>query len=395
MILKIAVVLSHIPYPLLKGEQVRAFNQMRILSHEHDIYLFVVSDNKKIHPQALTELSKITKSIEVFKLSAFSIFVNKIRANLKGIPSICGRFFNARIKKQLNEKLDDLKPDIIYNQLITTTEYTKDRKERKILDYQNVFSKDLWRFMEKTHKTKSKKYLKKYQRLQNYESTIFRYFDEKTIITQVDREWIHHHWSDQVVVVPNGVDMHYFYPQTNDKQYDIIFTGNMSYLPNVLACEYIVKEILPQLLKKYPKIRIVLCGVNPSSKVLALKNSHVEVTGYVEDIRDYYAKSKLFLAPLEIGSGLQNKLLEAMAMKLPCITSPLASEPLKAEANRDLLICNSVLGYVDAIDNLLKNKYLYDSIAENAFRFVQQNYNWKNTTEKLNNLIKSKHSSRF
>ena len=120
-----------------------------------------------------------------------------------------------------------------------------------------------------------------------------------------------------------------------------------------------------------------------------MKNIHVEVTGYVEDIREYYAQSKLFLAPLEIGSGLQNKLLEAMAMKLPCITSPLASEPLKADANRDILICNSVLGYVDAIDNLLRNKDLYNSIAENAFRFVQQHYNWEQTTAILNNLIVS------
>lgn len=385
-ILKIAVVLSHIPYPLVKGEQVRAFNQMRILSRNHDIYLFIVSQDQ-MSAQAQEALAKITEEITFFKLSGFSVFFNKMIANIKGLPLLCSRFFNAGVYTRLNRKLDELKPDVIYNQLITTTEYTKNRKERKILDYQNVFSKDLWRFMEKTNKTANKKYLKRYKRLQKYESDIFKYFDEKTIITQVDRDWIQHHWADSIVVVPNGVDMSYFSPQNTEKQYDIIFTGNMSYLPNVLACEYIVKEILPQLLQKYADIKIVLCGVNPSPRVLALKNTHVEVTGYVEDIRDYYAKSKLFLAPLEIGSGLQNKLLEAMAMKLPCIASPLASEPLKADANRDILICNSVLGYVDAIDNLLQNKDLYNSIAENAFRFVQQHYNWEHTTAILNNLI--------
>ncbi|MBR4492132.1 MAG: glycosyltransferase, partial [Bacteroidales bacterium] len=130
-----------------------------------------------------------------------------------------------------------------------------------------------------------------------------------------------------------------------------------------------------------------LCGANPSPRVLALENKQVTVTGWVDDMREYYAKSRIFIAPMRLGTGLQNKLLEAMSMGIPCITSPLAATPLNAQANQEILVCNSTLGYIDAIDNLLKDAEHYARIARNGQTFVQANYNWEHTSRILEELI--------
>ena len=166
-----------------------------------------------------------------------------------------------------------------------------------------------------------------------------------------------------------------------------IFTGNMGYIPNIDAAEYIVHEIYPFIRQKYPDIRIALCGATPSPRVLALENKQITVTGWVDDMRDFYARSRIFIAPMRLGTGLQNKLLEAMSMRIPCITSPLAATPLNAKANHDILVCNSTLGYVDAIDNLLKDAEHYEQIAGNGQTFVQANYNWERTSRILEELI--------
>ncbi len=384
--MKIAVVLSRVPYPLEKGDKLRAFNQIKELSQQHDIYLYALNDTR-IHPQALNVLSPYCKQVKVLNIGKLSIFINIIRFFFKGLPMQCGYFYNARLCKMLNKHLDNLQPDAIYAQLIRTAEYVRKRKEHKVLDYQDVFSKGMYRMMKCTRGMRRVIYGMEYRRLLRYEADVFADFDYKTIITQVDRALIKHPQSDKIVVVPNGVDFRYFVPQHTQKKYDIIFTGNMSYSPNVYACEYLVNEILPELLKVEPNIKIALCGVAPAPRVQALKGKHVDVTGWVDDIRTCYAASKIFVAPMELGTGLQNKLLEAMAMGLPCITSPLASKPVNAQPNKEIIVCNSVLGYVDAISMLLHDKDRYDTLSAHANAFVKAHYNWVETTKILEPLL--------
>jgi glycosyltransferase involved in cell wall biosynthesis len=236
-------------------------------------------------------------------------------------------------------------------------------------------------------------YALEYKRLLKYERDIFSYFDHKTVITGVDRDLMLHPKRAEIAIVPNGVDFEVFHPIECNKKYDLIFTGNMSYLPNIVASEYIVNEILPKLIKRRPNIRIALCGANPPLRVRQLQNENVEVTGWVENIPKYYARSRIFIAPMELGTGLQNKLLEAMAMKIPCITSPLASMPLQAVLQKDIIVCASASEYVHAVETLLSQPQQYQSIAENGYKFVRENYNWERTTQILNDLICNEQSA--
>ena len=384
--MKIAVLLSRVPFPLEKGDKLRAYHQLRELSKRHEIYLFALNDGE-LHPDALKELEPFCREIHIYRLPALGRLWNAFRFFLKGKPLQCGYFYRRSVFRNIRQEIARCGIEHIYCQLIRTAEYVRNYPLPKTLDYQDVFSKGIDRMIPKSPWWKRGVLRAEYRRVRKYEHDIFDCFDHCTIITQVDRSLIQHPRNQEITVVPNGVDMEYYAATGSRKDFDLIFTGNMGYMPNVDAARYLVEDLYPSLRVKYPDIRIALCGANPSPKVLNLESKHITVTGWVDDMREYYARARIFIAPMRMGTGLQNKLLEAMSMGIPCITSPLAATPLKAENNRQIIVCNSTLGYVDAIDNLLKDKNYYDQIAENGHRFVQENYNWIHTTRILEDLI--------
>jgi glycosyltransferase involved in cell wall biosynthesis len=172
-----------------------------------------------------------------------------------------------------------------------------------------------------------------------------------------------------------------------DKEYDLVFTGNMSYPPNVQSCEFLVNKILPLVTEVKPAIKVLIAGANPTMRIQVLRSAMVEVSGWVPDMREAYAQSKIFLAPMQLGTGLQNKLLEAMAMKIPCITSPLANQALNAKPGEEILIGETPQEYATHIINLLNNEKLAAGIAEKGYQFVLKNYSWETETAKINKLI--------
>ena len=164
----------------------------------------------------------------------------------------------------------------------------------------------------------------------------------------------------------------------------------MRYAPNVESALFIVNEILPLLLKEKPDIRILLSGSSPAKAVLELASKYVTVSGWVDDIKESYAKGKIFFAPLNIGTGLQNKLLEAMAMRIPCITSSLANNALKATDKKEILIGNTPEEYNRLILHLLSDTEKSEAIAEAGKKYVENTFDWKVSTQKLIHLIENK-----
>ena len=384
--MKIAILLSRVPFPLEKGDKLRAFHQIRVLSERHELYLFALNDSR-LHPDARKELEPYCKEVHIYPLPWWGRVWHALRFFLQGKPLQCSYFYRPSVQREVARHCRRIGVERVFCQLIRTAEYAKNLPYPKTLDYQDVFSKGIDRLIPKSPWWKRGLLRAEYRRVCRYERLVFDRFDHCTIITQVDRSLIRHPRAREIVVVPNGVDTTYYSAQPQQKQFDLIFTGNMGYMPNIDAAECIVKEIFPAIREKYPDIRIALCGANPSPRVLALESRQVTVTGWVNDMREYYAKSRIFIAPMRLGTGLQNKLLEAMAMGIPCITSPLAATPLNAQANHDIMVCNSTLGYIDAIDNLLKDAGYYARIAQNGQAFVQANYNWEHTSRILEELI--------
>jgi glycosyltransferase involved in cell wall biosynthesis len=268
------------------------------------------------------------------------------------------------------------------------TEYVKHIDIPKTLDYQDVFSMGAKRRAESSALLPRLLFRMEYKRLLRYEHDIFKKFDHKTIISQPDRDLLPHPLKNEIAIIPNGVDHNFFSPVIADKQYDIVFTGNMGYAPNIDAAKFIAEEIFPLVLKRYPGATLLIAGAKPHAKVLALRAKNIKVTGWLADIRESYASSRIFIAPMRIGTGLQNKLLEAMAMNLPCITSVMANQALGAIPGKEILVGSTSAEFADHIIKLLEDKTFASDLANNGNAFVKNVFSWENSVEVLEKLMK-------
>ena len=388
--MKLFVILSRVPYPLEKGDKLRAFNQIKELSRKHQIVLLALNDTK-LDDRAVAELKKYCVAISIVKFSKFTIFFNLVRAFFNGKPLQVGYFYFDKAQKKVDELIAKHKPDHIYCQLIRTAEYIKKYPQiTKTLDYMDVFSKGVER-----RKSTDPFYMKpflamEYRRLLRYEKKVFSYFTSKTIISEQDKSFIPHPQKQDIVVVPNGVDTSYFKPIVHKKEFELLFNGNMNYPPNIESVEYLVEKVMPYVWHKFPNTRLLISGATPNATVLDLASDRVIVTGWVDDIRINFAKSKILVAPMQISIGLQNKLLEAMAMQLPCITSSLANNALGAKPNEQILVADTPEQYARHIIDLLQNESKAKEIAMNGYQFVVGKFNWLSTTAILEKLISKK-----
>lgn len=386
--MKLFVLLSRFPYPLEKGDKLRAFHQIKELSKQHEIVLCALSD-QKVEQSSIDKLQEYCKAIHIIRLPKWKIYWNLFWQLLFTDKSLqVVYFYNKSAQKKINQIITEYQPDHIYGQLIRVAEYIKNIPIPKTLDYMDALARGMERRI-----AQSPFYIKWFlttetTRLKRYEHQIFDAFDHLTIISEQDKNLIVHIKNETIHIIPNGVDYEMFKFQENyEKKYDLIFTGNMAYPPNIDSVIYLVNEVMPLVWKKYPDIKLVIAGAEPDKKVLQLASKNVEVTGWVKDITTYYAAAKIFVAPMQIGTGLQNKLLEAMAMKLPCVTSQLANNALGAEHQKSILIGNQPEEYYEYIISLLENKNLYNDIAISGYNFARKNYTWEGTTQKLNELI--------
>lgn len=386
--MKIFVLLSRIPYPLEKGDKLRAYHQLIHLSKNNEIILCCLNDGAE-HPDARKKLEQICKEAHFIHLNKIQIFINLLKGLFNHLPFQVNYFYHLSAQKEINKIIDNSKPDRIYCQLIRTTEYVKHITNiRKTLDYMDVFSKGIERRIESSNFLLKPFFRKEYQSLVNYEKEVFDYFNEKIIISNQDRSFIQHPLKDQIHIIANGVDVEFFKPRENTiKSYDLVFTGNMNYPPNIDAAVFLADKILPLLHRFKPDAKLLIAGSYPSLDVLAQRSDYVHVSGWVDDIRDCYSSSKIFIAPMQIGTGLQNKLLEAMSMKLPCITSPLANNALGALPDNQILLAETENQYVEHILTLLNYPTKAQELAESGHSFVHKNYLWSLNCKKLEELI--------
>ena len=384
--MKIFVLLSRIPFPIEKGDKLRAFHQIRCLSKNNEIILCALNDSP-VNPEAIQNLKAFCSEIHLIPTGKSGLIWSAINTFFNGNPFQVGYFYRRSAQKRINLLIEECRPDHIYCQLTRVSEYVKESKIPKTLDYQDIFSLGAKRQAELSSPLLKIFYMMEYKRLLCYEYKIFGKFENKTIISLTDRDVLPHPSRDEVVIVPNGVDHEYFSPVDDEKTYDLVFTGNMGYPPNIDAARFLAKKIFPAVLKQHPEATLLLAGANPALKVRLLQSHCITVTGWLPDIRESYSKSRIFIAPMRIGTGLQNKLLEAMAMEMPCITSILANQALGAKENEEILIGNTAQEYADLIINLLKNKSKAEILAKKGHTFVKKEFSWEKSTALLENLF--------
>lgn len=185
----------------------------------------------------------------------------------------------------------------------------------------------------------------------------------------------------------NGVDADFFSPlatrvspfadgTSRRGEVALVFTGAMDYWPNIDAVTWFVKDILPQLVSERPLIRFYIVGRSPTEDVLALASEHVVVTGTVPDVRPYLQHATLVVAPLRVARGLQNKILEAMAMARPIIASRSCVEALEVRAGTEIFSAESAEDFITQISALLQAPEHLASVGAAGRDRVLQNYSW-------------------
>lgn len=379
--MKIFVLLPRMPWPLEKGDKLRAFNQIKQLAKNNEVVLCALNDKKSNKEEAFKALQPYCISVTFIDISKISILFNIIKSFFKGLPLQCGYFYNKKAHKKIKSLIEKHKPDMLFGQLLRVAEYIRYEKTPKTLDYQDVFSIGMKRRKEIAPFYMKPFFNMEYKRLKRYEHNIFNDFDVKTIISAQDRNFIDHERKDEILIVPNGVDHEYYTPQDCEKKYDIVFTGNMAYAPNVNAVEYLANHILPLVWKKLPETKLYIAGATPDPRVKKVASDKIIISGWIDDMRDAYAQSRIFIAPMRIGTGLQNKLLEAMSMRLPCITTTLANNPLGAEIDKEILVGNNEHELANHIITLLTNKEKANTLAQSGYDFVRRVYDWSEATK--------------
>jgi sugar transferase (PEP-CTERM/EpsH1 system associated) len=385
--MKILFLLSRVPYALDKGDKLRAFYQLKALAQNHEVILFALSD-EPVPAGAEAFLRTICSDVLIFPLSRVQIVQNILQGILRGLPIQASYFYNHLAQQALDAFIQKHQPEHLYCQLVRMAEYTRRYPDiPKILDYMDALSKAMERRGQLVSFIQKPFFAFESKRLQHYETEVLDWFNYQTIISEQDRQYLQHPQKYNVHIVPNGVDAVHFYPVPHERPHQILFVGNLHYPPNIAAARFLVKQIMPRVWAHNPAVQVLLAGRQPTAAITALASEKVRVLADLPDIREAYACSQLFVAPLFYGTGMQNKILEAMAMGLPCLTTHLVNNAIRGIKNRQVMLAESAPEFARHILHLLHSPQEADRLGQEGRRLVQKQYDWESLTNRLEALL--------
>lgn len=355
------------------------------LSKYHEIHLFALT-SEQIEEKHIDVLKKHCTSVNVYPLSNFKQGFNLIHNISTHLPFQTAMLFDNSIKHKIEREVSRLNIDLIFCQLIRMAPYAVDIALPKVIDFMDAFGIGMLRRAKLSRWPLNWFYEIESKRVLKYEEEIATAFDQRIIISEQDKAIVN--TKLPIHVITNGIDTTYFHPRTTNPSFDLVFVGNMGYLPNVEAAEILVNKVSKVYKEKYHQdLNILIAGVRPSSRVIKLKSENVTVTGWYDDIRDAYSDGKIMVAPLFHGTGQQNKIMEAMAMGIPCVTTNDVNEAIKAKVGEEILASNEVETMTDQIHALITNEKLYDRISKAGNAFVSEKYSWNETIMQLNTIF--------
>ena len=193
----------------------------------------------------------------------------------------------------------------------------------------------------------------------------------------------------------NGVDCDFFKPDARfsnpfeEGEQALVFTGAMDYWPNIDGVSWFVADMLPRLVERHPRLRFYIVGRSPSPQVKALAGPHVTVTGTVPDVRPYLQHASVVVAPLRVARGIQNKILEAMAMQQPVVTVSSCADAIGASAQQGLLRADAPEDFVAALQELLASPDNRAVLGRRARHYVEHECSWQAHLKKIDHDLTS------
>ena len=256
--------------------------------------------------------------------------------------------------------------------------YTVARK--KVRDLYGIFSRKGFRAMLELY------------RLRNFEFAMYGNADKVIVLTPQEREGLLDYAPDlDIEVVPHGTDTEIFIPtQEPPSEEALAFLGNYLHDPNHDAIMYFIKSMWGPIKNRFPGIKLYVIGRGPTQDILnaAQKDKYIIVTGQVDDVRDYLRKATLFVAPIRLGKGFRGKILEAMAMGIPVITTPLGAEGIEYTDMENMVIAEKADLFISKVIDLLNNKSLQQKIGGKGRALVVNKYSYQKGAEILEDVLK-------
>jgi sugar transferase (PEP-CTERM/EpsH1 system associated) len=232
-------------------------------------------------------------------------------------------------------------------------------------------------------------------RTRRYESHFLERFQRVLVTSPCDKEALAKLTTtpalrQHLIVLPNGVDLDYFQPMAVAREpATLVFSGKMSYHANVAAALDLARQVMPRVWEKLPEARLVIVGKDPVPSLLALTTDpRVSVTGTVPDIRPYLARASVAISPIRYGVGIQNKVLEAMAMATPVVSTPQAVSALQVQTGQEVLVAETPETMAQAAVSLLTNESLRQSVGQAGRRYVEIHHDWNRAAQRLEGIYR-------
>jgi len=224
-------------------------------------------------------------------------------------------------------------------------------------------------------------------KIRREEMDVWRHFDGVTFCSEKDEARARALLpSIRSAVVPNAVDVQYFKPRPHDPKPDsrtVLFFGAINYYPNVDGLLYLLREVWPLIARSHPQARLQIVGQHPTAEILAFQGPGVEVAGSVDDLRPHLARAAVSIVPLRIGGGTRFKILEAMAMARPVVSTSLGAEGIEAEPERQLLVADDPAAFARAVGRVLDDAQLSGRLGREGRALVERRYSWDAAAQRL------------
>lgn len=378
--MNILILSPFLPYPPDSGAKMRTLSIIQSLEG-HKCILIAFSDKKET--RAIDELKKYCSDIFIFeppRISNLNVILNHF--SLK--PLLSQRFYSREAYKKINEIVENV--DVIIFESLLMAEYGKNIKSKvRILDELNIeFIRAKRRLETISNFLKKIYYWLIYYRLKRYELKIINSFEGCIVCSEIDKEVLKRHISDKRIdVIPNVVDTDFFTSkQIESFRNRLIFVGTMWYEPNLDAVRFFIQDIFPLIRDKIKDVELLVVGEYVEKDISFLKEKEgVRFVGYVDDIRVFLKNASVFVAPLRMGSGTRLKILTAMAMGIPVVSTRIGCEGLEVEDGKDIFIADTPEEFADKVIKLIKDEELRKKISENGRNLVEDKYSRKKVIE--------------
>jgi sugar transferase (PEP-CTERM/EpsH1 system associated) len=388
--MRIFFVCQRVPFPPDRGDKITTFHEIKHLSREHEVHVFCPGDG----PEDLVNipgLKAYAKSVSAGPVTAWGARLRALKALVSGSSLSVAAYSVEKLHTAIKEKYRQLKPDLLIVYSCNVAQYADHFPATpRIMQFAELDSGKWGQYADRSPIPLKWIYRTEQRRFLEYERHIGRAFSHSLVCTNAERDDFERQIPNvSVSVVANGVDLEFFRPGGAVKKPGAIaFTGVMDYLPNVDAVTWFVQDMLPLIQAEIPEAHFVICGSRPIPAVQNLaQRKGVTVTGRVPDTRPYLDSAEVFVAPLRLARGIQNKVLEALAMGLPCVSSLAAFRGTVLSQGEGIVATDDVREFADHVIRLLKDPSYRMDMAKKARAAAERHYSWDAQLHALDEVI--------